>query len=61
MDSNLYEVCKYAAAKLGFPLPAEGTAQGLYDGKWLLPSQPPPKPALTSSACLSEGDESLLA
>ncbi|KAI7814144.1 putative GAG protein [Triplophysa rosa] len=44
IDSNLHEVCKRAAAKLGLPWPAakaaEGSERDLYDRKWLPPAQP---------------------
>lgn len=59
MDSNLYEVCKRAAAKLGIPWPAaqgaEGMERDLYDGKRLPPTQPPPKQLLPAvPACIKE-------
>lgn len=59
VDSNLYEVCKRAAAKLNIPWPAAVDADGgerdLYDGKRLPPAQPPPKQLLPAvPACVKE-------
>lgn len=59
VDSNLYEVCKRAAAKLGIQWPAaqdaEGTERDLYDGKRLPPAQPPSKQLLPPvPACMKE-------
>ncbi|XP_041840350.1 uncharacterized protein LOC121639256 [Melanotaenia boesemani] len=59
MDSDLYEVCKRAAAKLGIAWPAaqgaEGAERDLYDGKRLPPAQPPPKQLLPAvPACMKE-------
>ena len=59
VDSNLYEVCKRAAAKLGIPWPAapdaEGAERDLYDGKRLPPAQPPSKQLLPAvPICMKE-------
>lgn len=59
VDSNLYEVCKRAAAKLGIPWPAaqdaEGAERDLYDGKRLPPALPPSKQLLPAvPACMKE-------
>ncbi|KAK0148792.1 hypothetical protein N1851_010874 [Merluccius polli] len=58
-DSNLYEVCKRAAAKLGIQWPAapdaEGAERDLYDGKRLPPAQPPSKQLLPAvPICMKE-------
>ncbi|XP_075959924.1 LOW QUALITY PROTEIN: uncharacterized protein LOC142963104 [Anarhichas minor] len=59
MDSDLYEVCKRAASKLGILWPAAQDATGgerdLYDGKRLPPAQPPSKQLLPAvPACMKE-------
>ncbi len=57
--SNLHEVCKQAAAKLGLALPtakdAEGAERDLYDEKRLPPAQPVAKQLLPAvPACMKE-------
>ena len=59
VDSNLYEVCKRAASKLGIQWPAAQDATGgerdLYDGKRLPPAQPPSKQLLPAvPICMTE-------
>ena len=59
VDNNLYEVCKWAAAKLNIPRPAaqdtEGATRDLYDGKRLLPACSPAKQLLPAvPACMAE-------
>ena len=59
VDSNLHEVCKRAAAKLGIHWPAapdaEGAERDLYDDKRLPPAQPPSKQVLPAvPICMKE-------
>ncbi|KAL6467752.1 hypothetical protein MHYP_G00234290 [Metynnis hypsauchen] len=58
-DSNLYEVCKRAVAKLAIPWPAaqnaEGAERDLYDGKRLPPAHTPARQLLPAvPACVKE-------